>query len=457
MGTFKNNSWKTLIVLNVLKMNKQLNRLVNLWNDKELINKVKWTLSGDLLSKIILAFIGIVLSNFLSQEDYGKFGLIRNSLDQIVILLGFSLSIGVIKFISGFLKNKIEVEERLYRFSALSTTFSIGVSILISILILLIPNEIINSFFKGEISLYVKILVLFLPLIVYNGIIEGILKGEHLFKEFTLNRLKSVSLYILLTIILTYFFKLNGAFFSLILFNIILFLQNCKSVFKKNSKYFSLYYFKTAFLEKKTVLKISLPQFLSGLIEAPTFILAQIIIVTSKGFDALACIVVIMQIKNVITLVPDYLIKGLMPLFASKVNDNKADYANLFFSTRFVALILICFSVLPFLIFPSFFLGLFGSQYKNETINLYVALSSIPFFILGNLYNQDLIARGYTNLNLVVSLVWNMVFIILLFFLINHLDDKTMAFFIAQGGGFLVFFSLRYILYKRLKNRIKEL
>lgn len=417
---------------------------------------ILWSMIGSGISRIILVIGTIVVANLLGKEDYGKFGLLRNGLNLMVTVIGFTFANTCTKFISEFKESNPRKLERVVN---LSIIIALGLSTIVSLSIFFIPQSIIDSFFNETISSTLKVIFLFLPIVMFGTLIEGIYRGFEWFKKLSHIQIVAASTFLILLIVLSISFGLLGALTALISYytcSAIIGGYNVKKrVEKRNLNFITP---NKPLKELPLIQNFSSPIILAGLIEAPIFLLAQFLIVKKSGFDDMGSITAITQIRNLIILLPGYVISAILPRMSSLAGMNNFEgYKKILNRTLIANLTFSIICILPFAFFSSHILGLFGNDFMHDKLSLWISLAFLPFFILSNVLAQDLLAKGYSKENLIISIIWNSCFIFLLIYLLQILKSGSSAFFISQGFGIVVMFVLRYYYSRKFKNLKKIL
>ena len=68
-----------------------------------------WALFGNSIGKVLALLLGIILANLLGSEDFGKYGLIKNSLFYLSICSTFGLGITGTKYIAQYKEEKNKI------------------------------------------------------------------------------------------------------------------------------------------------------------------------------------------------------------------------------------------------------------------------------------------------------------------------------------------------------------
>lgn len=427
-----------------------------LFNLGALGKHIFWAILGSGLSRLFLVIGTILVANILGKEDYGKFGILRNFINLLIGIIGFTFANTCTKFISEF-RNK--QNERLEKIVSLSIWISLLIGGLVVFIVLLIPENFINNFFDEEISSTLKITLIFLPIILLGVILEGVFRGFEWFKSLSYIQIVSSLFFLLILYLLSTYLGLIGALIALVSYYLMSTIIGGGTIIKKTKKLnLNVLTKKYSFQEIETIKRFTIPVILGGLIEAPVFLLSQILIVKDSGFGEMGAITAITQIRNLIILLPGYVIGALLPRMSFLASENNfSGYKKVLNRTLISNLIFSIICVIPFYFFSEALMSLFGKEFIYDQESLHVSLLFLPLFILSNVLAQDLLAKGYSRENLIISIIWNTVFIIMLVFFLKILDKASVAFFLSQGCGIVIMFGLRYFYSNKFKNLRKDL
>lgn len=396
----------------------------------EVFSALLITILGSGLSKLILVIVTFYCTNSLTKEGFGELSFVRNTLQMILCLC-------VANFINLCTKYVAELytQHRSGSKLLLLFLFSLTVCSIFSIVMNVLPEDsILLLIHSKNLIPYFRILGLLLPLFMLQPLIEGVLRGLKKFKTISLLQISSSLFFVLFVISGIHFYSTNGAIIGVFLyyafysFICLLVLSKQINIISSIRKYYSGIHH-----EFPTVYKIILPVFLLSFIDAPINWWAQVYMSKLDGMVSIASMTVILQVRNIMLLVPTYYFNTLTTFVARQNADgNKISYYSKF--NKSIKYLLI-FSILGFCLLQlldQFILGLFGEGYKNESVAYMISNFAIPFLIIGNLLKIDLVVREFQGFLLSVSIISSALFIFTLYFLVDMGYSSVIAYFVGQ-------------------------
>lgn len=197
-------------------------------NFKYIIKKIKlnklitdslWSLAGNVVGRGLALLAGILIARFLGKDIYGEYGIIKTTILTVGVFSTFGLGYTATKYIAEFKINNIGVIPHFLKIANLITlSFSGGMAALIFIFSEFIA---INWLEAEHLSISLRFLSI---LIVFNAITTtqiGVLSGFGKFKEIAKINSFVGFLTFIFSVILTYFFDLNGALLALLIVQIL--------------------------------------------------------------------------------------------------------------------------------------------------------------------------------------------------------------------------------------------
>lgn len=336
---------------------------------KVLENSFLYTISA-ILVKAIGFLLLPVYTRFLTPEDYGITNLVNGFNQVATFIVSFSLYSAVVRFYVDYKDDR----EKLKRFYGTVIMFVLISGTIVLILGLIFNESIVSWFFKG-VSFYPIVLISFLTLIfislhtVHQSIMQGIQQGRKL----TIVNLTTLVLNIGLTIFFIGIFKIGAL--GMLLSNMII--NICYSFFmiidlKKNDLI-------TFCLDKdilKESLQYSIPLMPHNLSTHIASLFSRVFINSSKTIAMVGLYSISSQFGNIIDLVQSSVNHAFAPWFYEIMNtcdkDSKQEITN------FSDFLLVLYSLLYMLI------GLFSQEViilmTNDSYIL--AWTVIPIFVI---------------------------------------------------------------------------
>ena len=202
-----------------------------------------------------------------------------------------------------------------------------------------------------------------------------------------------------------------------------------------------------------------IPVFLMSFIEAPITWWAQVLLAKYDTMKSIGEMTVILQIRNVIMIIPSYFFSTFMT-FAAKMRAER-NYVNYFSRFNLIGIFIFVSSIIvvvAFCICGEYILTLYGKEYENCLLAFIVAMSTLPFLLLSNLLKINMVVMEQQKNILLISVVWNLGFIFSLYVLLLNNIESVLSYFYAQGIGIIIMFSMEIYCYlqNRKKYEVKE-
>lgn len=189
--------------------------------------------------------------------------------------------------------------------------------------------------------------------------------------------------------------------------------------------------------------------FLMSFIEAPAFWIAQLLLSKSGGFAAIGAMAVIMQLRNVVMIIPSYFFTTFMA-FAAKMNSerNMEAYFTKFDNLIKLVTIIGCGCIAVFVLFGSWFLKIFGSEYSIYYAPLIWGVLSLPILLITSLLKIHFTVMDRQQNLLLISVAWNFIWLGLFAFTCKlDLCSPVMSFFITQDIALLIYLVSMLLIY----------
>ncbi|AFH49127.1 PTS system polysaccharide transporter [Ignavibacterium album JCM 16511] len=360
-------------------------RLLN----SKLFNDSFWAIFGNFAGKGLSLLAGIFIAKILGKDIFGEFSIIKGTVISFSMLSTFGLGYSSTKFISEQITDKSSLVTDTIK-SVLTITFLF--SSIIGAIIYKFSNDIALALLNApQLNIILKIVSLW---IIFNALTTsqiGILSGLGKFRSLAkINILVGFFLFCL-SIFLTYFFRLFGAVYALLISQIINFILNSFSIqksiqgFPKSSKRNLELNFK--------ILKFSIPVTLQELLYGFSTWLTSIIFVQYLDYGQLGLYNAAIQISSIILYIPGILRNVILNHF-SKTNSNKSYQILLFKRVIFFNLVVTMIPVLFVIIFGQKITEFYGTSYQGLEILLILSSITTIFASIGNVLTQYYLSIG---------------------------------------------------------------
>lgn len=427
-----------------------MSKSIQILKESKLFKGFIATLLGSGASKCILVIATFVSSNMLGKMAFGEMSFVRNTLNMILCICALNFTSLCTKFTAEAEKSD-ESLQRLF----LLFLFSIVISFVLGILLLILPNNVLLKFLSTEtIVRCFRIIGVLLPLFILQPLIEGVLRGLKLFNLIGLMQTLTSVAYLILVIIGIKLGELNGALVGVLLYYGIYSIASLALLFTKTPLKSQLYRLNGFRSQINVLWTMILPVFFMSFIDAPVMWFAQVILSKAGSMEAIGSMTAMLQIRNLAMLIPGYFTNTYLS-FASEMNAEKRYseyYAQFSKVERSYCLIgIICFIFLS--IMAPLILSLYGKDFSSDWPIMIVANAGIPIFMLISLYRMDLIVNEHQRYLLYLSVSWNCVWIALLLIMIKYGLDSLLSFFLSQLIGAIVFVVGLFLGYKNDKRK----
>lgn len=412
------------------------------------------TILGSGFSKLILIAVTFYCTHVLSKEYFGAFSFVRNTLNMILCMC-------VANYIN--LCTKFTVEAQTQRTSRarllILYIFSLSICVIVGLGLGLAPSKwLINITGRSDLLFSFRLIGLLLPLFMLQPLNEGILRG---LKKFKVIGIVQVSTSILFFLCVAIGIRLNnyigGIYGILFYYSLYSIITICVV-----SRYINIYRLIKSHLgeirsEVSVVNRMILPVFFLSFIEAPLNWWAQVIMAKNAGMVAISTMTAILQIRNFVIILPSY----YMNTFTSFATSLNAQHNYKVYYDKFGKSIIIFFvgSLLLLVvsqIFSRQILGLYGTEYTEDSFPFFIANLSIPLLLVGNLLKIDLIIHEHQRLMLIASIISSVAFIGCMLLLIHMGIDSVVSYFGGQLAQVLIIYLMFKIQYNKNKHELYE-
>lgn len=404
---------------------------------KKILNSSLWLLIGNSVGRLAMFLASIFAARMLSQEAFGQFAMIRNTISSAEGLISGTLGSTSVKKIAQNQDN----DEKLKKI--IITIFFINISFLIIIILLIFINTefIVKSFFLGEETL-IKGLYLGLFILLtssFSNLFQNILMGFERFKAIANLSILSSVISIPVIFFSIYFFDLYGALFSVAFYFLLDFIFKFFYFFKffKNFNF----QFTNIKSESKIIFIFVLPILLTFLVNGLSFWYARVLIVESSGrFNEIAIFDAAFQWLTIIMIITTASTNVVLPRL-SKVKEKTQENTNLFLIGLCINIFISIFISFCFIFFAKDIMSIYGNEYiKGYPILEILCYVSIAFTIslFLNKYN---ISKNKSWILFIASLFGSLAMFSLIYFYMETLNIKILAW------SFFVYYLITIIVY----------
>jgi len=421
---------------------------------KKILSHSFWLLLGNSIGRLSMFLTNIIAARILSQETFGEFSMIRNTISMIEGIISGTFGSPTVKRVA-----EISNDNKQNLTTVIKSIFILNllISIILASLILILSPYIVKTFFIGKEGmmqgLYIGSVILVTTTL--SGFIQNIFIGLEEYNKLAKSSIYASLVSFPLILILINYFELYGALWGVALYFffdfLIKYLQLKRiGIFSNNSIDFSI-----VLQESKKLLLFSYPLLGSIVLTSISFWYARVIIVESDGFGPIAIFDAAFQWLSIIMLITGATTSVVLPIL-SKINLTKdlKEYKKTILINISVNLIISSFFAFIFSFFSKEIMSIYGENYIEGYKVLVILSVTAIFFSLSSIMNKIYISLGYTK---EILYIVSFSAISMLFLLKSNLLYST----IGLAYAFLYFYILNFLLYSLrifiLKKSIYEL
>lgn len=415
----------------------------------DLIKGSLLTIVGNGASRALLLVGTLLASNMLGVEKFGQLSITRSTINVILVVAGLNLGNIITKSIA---KYKTIDNEKLARQVTVNYGFIFILSCFFSILTFIFSDQlsfyVVNAYYLANDFKLSSLIIIFS--IVYS-LNEAIFRGFEKYKQLGYYQIISSVLFAIAMPLGAHFFSVTGALFGILTYA---FLYACLSLFFiskiSSGEGINLLSFKNLSSEYDELKNMTIPIFISSIIEAPVFWFTQLILIKNAGVASNGILNALLQTRNLILIIPGYVGLVILPILSKNI-DNQSLYKQKFKLALKINILISVVCILPLIIFPKIFLSIYGKGFLGS-YNYFDSLlcyASIPIIIVANLYQQQFIVKDKGWLSFTISVVWGSFFLVSTYILCSILKMSVFGYMVALFLTFVLQLILKYIYGKR--------
>ena len=409
---------------------------------KKILSSSLWLLIGNSIGKLAMFLANIFAARMLSQEAFGQFTMIRNTISSIEGLISGTLGSTVIKQVA---QSSHEEKENLPYILSTIFILNIIIAFIISIFIFFGADFIVEKFLLNNTNLvnalYIGIFILITT--TFSTLMQNILLGLEEFRKLATLSIITSSITIPMIFILIYFFQFYGALFGVVFyfgFDFVI-----KYLYYKKLKYILIF----RYIEFKKYISyiffFSTPLFFSIIINLFSFWYLRILVINeSNGFKEIAIFDAAYQWLTVIMIITGATTNVALSML-SKKNNSKIFYINLLINF----LISLIFAIF-FILFSETIMLIYGENYADGYFILIILSITSIFFTLSAVYNKYFISINKSKYILISVFLSSLSMFI--FYKYNFFNDTLFN----LAYSFLIFYIINFLIYVILKTFYKE-
>jgi O-antigen/teichoic acid export membrane protein len=367
---------------------KNIQHIKNRLKQSSLFKDSLWALVGSVLANALSLIAGIIVARFLGKNVFGEYGMLKTTLLEIAIFSTFGLGHAITKYIAQYKKQQPDKIPQLVRYS---TFITLLISVSIALLVFIVANP-LSIFLKTP--HLTGMLRLAAIAIIFNAITTtqtGVLAGFAAFKTIVVNKFISGIIVFLFSVVLTYFYRLEGAVVALIISLFCNAAINFISVRKILNQYKTI-----PVVDKKLnqeLLRFSLPIALQESCYAITYWGIACFIVSFSNYGELGIYNAAAQWQSIIAYIPSVLGNVMLSYFSESANET-GKHGKMVNRMLLVSGLSTLMPFLFVLLFSKFIVSLYGSTFINMNMVLSVMMfTAVPSSLI-SVYTKEYISRG---------------------------------------------------------------
>lgn len=410
--------------------------------NNQLVSDSLWSLFGNVIGKGLALLAGIFVARFLGKNVFGEYGIIRNTILTIGVFSTFGLGYTATKYVAEYKRTS---SLKLKVFIKIAINITLLFSGIMALLLFVFADYISVNFLDIEhLGTPLRILSI---LIIFNAITTtqiGILAGFGEFRKLAqINSLVGV-LTFLSSIVLTYYWGLNGALLSLLSVQIINCFFNYRIVKKQIPT--GIFNAKANLALYKEIIKFSTPIALQEFIYSLSTWISSILLIKFTTYGELGLYSAAMQWNAIVLFIPGILRNVILSHLSSNIEDKemhniilkKTIYINL------ISTLIPCFIIASF---SNFIAKSYGITFQGLSSLISIAVFSTVFSSVSNVYAQAYTSLSKNWLMLFLRTFRDLMIIICFIFLIKFSKFSGAMSLVVSNILFGCFFLLIIIFY----------
>lgn len=399
-----------------------------------------WALLGSIVGKGLALIAGIFVARFLGKELYGEYGTIRTTLTYVAIVSTFGFGYTATKYIAEYIK---EQSGKVYSLVKVIYRITFSFSSALAILLLIFANQIAIFLDAPHLGNILRISAI---VVVANALTTaqiGVLSGFKSFKEIAKNNTYSGVVVFVASIVLTYWWGLDGAVYSLLISFLFQAVLNDFSLRKELRKYVSVE--KVGRREIISMISFSMPIALQESLYTIVHWLSVLLLIKYANYGEVGISSAASLWQSLVIFVPSVLKNVMFSHLTSSVEHNSL--------VNKLLLVNFCSSVVPVvivLLFSNLICSFYGDNFVGLKSVLIVSVLSSIVISLSEVYCYELISVGKPWIVFMARFIRDSLILIIGYISIPHFQSEqafvfSIIFFIMN----VVFFCILYWLYKK--------
>ena len=403
-----------------------MNRLVQRIKHSNFLKDSFWSVFGNGMGNGLLLIGGILIARILGKDLYGEYGMVKTTMFYLAAFSTFGLGYTTTKYIANAIEHDSKEVVPIVN-SAIRTTFIF--SLFICILLFIFADQLAAYINSPKLSMSFRFLGIIMVCKAISTTQTGILAGYKSFKALGVNNIISGAALVISCIPLTYAFSVNGSLLALTFSQFVLCLLNGIHLKRMTTMYPDGPHSQLSYT--KELLRFSLPVALQELSYTLCNWGAMLIITKYSNIGEVGIYSAATQWSAIILFIPS-LLQNVILSYLSGLEDNKDTHRSMVF--KMILINLVC-SAVPFLLIllcSQYIITFYGETFSGLRIVLNTYALGTIFMCLSNVFQADLLARGYNWVLFFLRVGRDAMIISTLFLIVSRGHIAQTAFFFAM-------------------------
>ncbi len=380
-----------------------------------------WALIGNVLNKGLSLLAGIIVARWLGAEEYGEYGMIKNTLIYIAVFSTFGLGFSVTKFIAHHKETDIG---KLYLISRAANLISLAFSGIMALLLFIFSESVASYLEMPQTSLTIKFTAI---AVVFNSLATvqiAVLAGLKEFKRTARINFQIGLVTFIASICGTYFYGLDGAIMALVITNfancILNFLLIRKLIRPGDISYHDI------IKEVTHLIRFSFPIAIQESTISISFWLGNLLLIKLSDYHQLGLYSAAAQWGGIVLYIPGV----LQNVMLSHLSTSVAQQGNSKTLLHRMLALNFCMTLIPFIVvagLSSFIASIYGASYSDLPPVLNICVATAIFNCLIQVYIQEYIAKGRTWILCLIRSIRDILALVLAWILITNISDIDAA------------------------------
>lgn len=366
----------------------KLSDIISRLKRSKLFSDSLWALLGSAAGKGLALMAGIIVARLLGSEEFGEYGLIRNTITYIAIVSTFGLGYSATKYVAEYaIKRPHDIETLIKTILKITLLTSLGFTLLPIIFAKQLSQFIVAPHLEEVIRNCSLLIIVNALTTTQLAILSGLKKFKITAK---INTVTGVSVFIF-SCVGTYLGGLPGALLALLISFIFQIIISQREIIKAIKEYHNCTKSNIDRAEIKAIMAFSLPIALQDSLYAITHWLSAFIIISLSDYHEMGLISAATTWQSIVIFIPAML-KNVMFSYLASAHDHKT------LVNKFLLISLVS-TIIPVLIISlgsHIIANFYGASFAGLNLVIIVMCISAVIISLGEVYAFELLSEGHS-------------------------------------------------------------